>query len=261
MERGLSKGLHKVKCRICKKEINYQGYKEHLKAQHPEEDSENMRDFNQPTLFGGMKRKKVAEDEEEKRKEEMEEEELEGEEKQREEKEEDQEREKDEGEDIEQEGGEIQKAAGELKMEAVEMSLDEKSEEDSAPGNIDVAEEEVEAVTEDEVVEVKSVNERLKQMLNNIESSVDDGSHKSEVDKLNNYLDIVEKRLEIKTDVNILVNKLEDLKMIQGDEKNIIHPSNVDADLLIKEARSMEEILEKVPVFEHHSGRQQVGCL
>ena len=173
-----------------------------------------MRDFNQPTLFGGLKQKKVGEDEEEKI------EEMDKEEKQREEKEEDQEREKDEGEDIEQEGGEIQKAAGELKMEAVDMSLDEKAEEDSAPGNIDVAEEEVEAVIEDEVVEVKSVNERLKQMLNNIESSVDDSSHKSEVEKLNNYLDIVEKRLEIKTDVNILVNKLEDLKMIQGDKQN-----------------------------------------
>ena len=79
-----------------------------------------MRDFNQPTLFGGLKRKKVGEDEEEKIEEEMDEEEKQGEEK-----EEDEEEEKDEGVGTEQGDGEIQKAAGELKIEAVDMSLDD----------------------------------------------------------------------------------------------------------------------------------------
>ena len=74
MERGVKKGLHKVKCRVCRKEVNYQGYKDHLKAQHPEEDSEILRDFNQPTLFGGLKRKKSGEEEEKEKKEEEEDE-------------------------------------------------------------------------------------------------------------------------------------------------------------------------------------------
>ena len=84
MEQSLHKGLHKVKCRECKKEVNYQGYKEHLKTQHPEENPGDMQDFNQPTLFGGLKRKKVGEDKE-KIKEEMDEEEKQGEEKEEEE--------------------------------------------------------------------------------------------------------------------------------------------------------------------------------
>ena len=115
MERSLHKGLHKVKCRVCKKEVNYQGYKEHLETQHPDENPGDMRDFNQPTLFGGLKQKKVGEDKE-KIKEEMDEEEKQGEEK-----EEDEEEEKDEGVGTEQGDGEIQKAAGELKIEAVDM--------------------------------------------------------------------------------------------------------------------------------------------
>ena len=63
MERG-KRDLNKVKCRVCRKEINYRGYKDHLKAQHPEEDCEVLRDFNQPTVFGGLKRKKSGEEEE-----------------------------------------------------------------------------------------------------------------------------------------------------------------------------------------------------
>ena len=82
----MSKDLHKVKCRVCRKEVNYRGYKDHLKAQHPEEDSEVLRDFNQPTLFGGLKRKKSGE-EEEKEKQEEEEEKLDEEEKPNEEEE------------------------------------------------------------------------------------------------------------------------------------------------------------------------------
>ena len=35
-----------------------------MKAQHPEEDCEILRDFTQPTLFGGLKRKKSGEVEE-----------------------------------------------------------------------------------------------------------------------------------------------------------------------------------------------------
>ena len=147
---------------------------------------------------------------------------------------------------------------GELKTEPGDMSLEETAEE----GNTEAGtEEDMEAEPEEELVEAKGVNERLKQMLNKVESGVDDGSGKSEVEKLNKFLDIVEKRLEIKTDVNSLVNKLEDLKMIQKVDKNNINPINVDDDVIIKVSRSMQDITDKVLVFEHHVDRQKVCCI
>ena len=68
-------GLHKVKCRICKKEINYQGYKNHIKTQHPDEDCGDLNAYNQPSLFGQgrLKRKNQIDEVEEEREEEEEE--------------------------------------------------------------------------------------------------------------------------------------------------------------------------------------------
>ena len=259
MQRGLQKGLHKVKCRICKKEVNYQGYKNHIKAQHPVEDCGDLKPYNQPSLFGQgwLKRKDRGEEEEEDEEETEETEEKEEEEKEDEEQEEEEKRDHDD-EEKEQGEGEIHQGAGELKTEHVDMSLDETAEEANTVAD---TEEGMEAETEDEFVDAKAVNERLRQILNKLESGIDDDGRKTEVEKLNRFLDIVEKRLDIKTDVNSLVNKLEDLKMIQREDKSNIKFINVNEDDSIKVARSMQEITEKVPVFEHHGDRQQVSCI
>jgi hypothetical protein len=104
MERGLQRGLHKVKCRICKKEINYQGYKNHLKAHHPDEDCGDLKSFNQPSLFkqGWLKRKnrgdEEREEEEEKEEDEKVEEEKDDDEQEEEEKRDHDDEEKEQGE-------------------------------------------------------------------------------------------------------------------------------------------------------------------
>ena len=58
--------LQKVKCRVCKKEINQQYYSDHLKSKHPEEKSDNLRAAGQGSLAnwagaGGVKRKLLSE--------------------------------------------------------------------------------------------------------------------------------------------------------------------------------------------------------
>ena len=44
--------LSKVTCRVFREQLNFQSYADHLKAKHPEENSNNLRDYNQRTLFG-----------------------------------------------------------------------------------------------------------------------------------------------------------------------------------------------------------------
>ena len=48
---------------MCRKEINYQFYTNHLEVSHPEEDSNDRREAEQTRLFGGIMRKKVAQEE------------------------------------------------------------------------------------------------------------------------------------------------------------------------------------------------------
>ena len=43
--------LARVKCRVCKQDVNFQYYKEHLKSRHPGEDEKDLRGFGQPKLF------------------------------------------------------------------------------------------------------------------------------------------------------------------------------------------------------------------
>ena len=48
--------LRKIQCRVCKGPVNRQGYSDHLRARHPEEDPKDVRVLGQGTIFG-VKRK------------------------------------------------------------------------------------------------------------------------------------------------------------------------------------------------------------
>ena len=45
---------------MCREELNFQSYSDHLKALHPEEDPRDRREFGQAKLFGGVMVKKVT---------------------------------------------------------------------------------------------------------------------------------------------------------------------------------------------------------
>ena len=45
---------------MCREELNFQSYSDHLKASHPEEDPRDRREFGQAKLFGGVTVKKVT---------------------------------------------------------------------------------------------------------------------------------------------------------------------------------------------------------
>jgi hypothetical protein len=68
-------------------------------------------------------------------------------------------------------------------------------------------------------VEAKEVKNVLKQMLIEEGAEVNFDDCKSEVEKLNKCLGILDKRLKIKSDAKSLVEKLEDLKMTERETK------------------------------------------
>ena len=56
----LSGELKRVMCRVCRKVLNFQGYRNHLQVSVPEQDSSNRREAGQAWLFGGVKGKNVV---------------------------------------------------------------------------------------------------------------------------------------------------------------------------------------------------------
>ena len=52
--------LRRVRCRVCREELKFQSYSDHIKAVHPEEDPRDRREFGQAKLFGGVMVKKVT---------------------------------------------------------------------------------------------------------------------------------------------------------------------------------------------------------
>ena len=52
--------VRRARCRVCRKEINFQSYPNHLQLSHPEEDSDDRREAGQTTLSGSVKVKKVV---------------------------------------------------------------------------------------------------------------------------------------------------------------------------------------------------------
>ena len=59
-KRQRSGELRRVRCRVCREELNFQSYSDHIKALHPEEDPRDRREFGQAKLFGGVMVKKVT---------------------------------------------------------------------------------------------------------------------------------------------------------------------------------------------------------
>ena len=250
-----------MKCRVCAKEVNRQGYEAHLKAQHPTEVSTNLRTYGQSVLaWGGVKRKKPSGEVEATV-------------------EEDAVVEDDGLEDVVEDAG-LEDVVVVDAVEGVDMAEDavvEKDEPDSLaakPMDLDIKEEPQEELDEAEVeekdqkehinekdmVDIEQVNDVLHQMLTKIDVNVDLNFCQNETEKMNKYLAIVEKRLEIKKDVNSLMNSLKDLKMTESEIKCGPEPEVKDADMVIKVARSLKEITEMVPVFVYQDEQQKVSC-
>ena len=53
-KRQRSGELRKVRCRVCREEINFQSYPKHLQTSHPEEDSSDRREAGQGRLTRGL---------------------------------------------------------------------------------------------------------------------------------------------------------------------------------------------------------------
>ena len=52
-KRACSGELRKIDCRVCQSTLNFQSYKDHLTAKHPEENSRDLRGHGQVALFFG----------------------------------------------------------------------------------------------------------------------------------------------------------------------------------------------------------------
>ena len=104
------------------------------------------------------------------------------------------------------------------------------------------------------------VNHKLETILAMVDCTVDTSACKSEFEKLKKCLDLVEKMMSVKKDVKELVNKLEDLKMIEGEEKKVPKTDIVDEDAAIKASRSIKEITEQVTVFVNRFDEAKVSC-
>ena len=216
-------GLQKVKCRVCKKEINQQSYSEHIKSQHPEEKSDDLRAAGQGSLArwagaGGVKRKLLSEK-------------------------------GDEG------GVTMEEATGptDVGMQ-VEDTVEVKEEEEEM-------EDDKEREREEERVDPEDVRIVLQQMLTKEDAIIDLTDCKTETEKLNKCLNILKKRLEIKDDVKSLVDNLKDLKMTDGELKVEKLPDRLDEDAIIRLARSLEEITENVVSFMYLDNKQQISCV
>ena len=254
-------GLQRIKCRACLKEIYWQNYKDHLRTKHQQEDCNDVRVHGQSSLFAfsTLKRKEPS-DELEDLKTTKHEDTLEG------------------SEEIAIEGSEGSEM--ELNMEEGDLTDSEEDlQEDESEGKVDEGLEEVPmggaevevSLEEDlgvkeikdrkemEQVDVKAINKVLQQILAKEEVTVE--ACQSEIEKLNKYLNILEKRVQIKGVVQDLVENLKELKMTEGEAKIIEKPESLDDESLITMARSMKEITEKVPVFVYHYEEHLVRCI
>lgn len=105
--------------------------------------------------------------------------------------------------------------------------------------------------------EVEIFNEKLKSFIAELGLEMDFSHCNTEEEKLNQQLDFIKKRLEVKDDVKRLTEKLCDLEMMSKAE---VKREPVDEDSAIKVARSVKEITEKVPEFEQKIEKEMVNC-
>ena len=78
------------------------------------------------------------------------------------------------------------------------------------------------------------------------------GDCKTEEEKLNKCLLLVDKRLKVKQETTNLVNMLEELKLVErrGEVGEKVNDTEIrDADSLLRQARNVEELME-VEVFK-----------
>ena len=227
--------LKKVTCRVCREELNFQSYSDHLKARHPDKNPNNHRDYHQRTLFGTpaapaplaeppapppapAKRRKTAEEDNQ-----------------------------DDSEDRDWLGGEEEdnmieeveivdtfEELPEAEGEDEEMLLDEEAEDTGGLAEASLDEEDGGDKEEaKETIDIEQVNHKLETILAKIECKVDTSACRSESEILNLSLTVVEKRLAVNKDVKNLVTKLEDLKMTESREREV-DMKGIDEDAVIK---------------------------
>ena len=282
--------LKKVTCRVCREEVNFQSYPDHLKVKHPQENPSNLRDYHQRPLFGPpaaapaadapapaadapapaadapaaappaptpAKKRKTAERD---------------------------------GQDDEEEGEfettEELTEAGDVDKN---MSLDEEAEKDIQHERCDEREDKDEEVKTDvfehlsldeepegssideesndqneeeakETIKIEQVNHKLESILAKVQCKLDTSTCRSEAEILTKTLTVVEKRLEVNKDVKDLVTKLEDLKMTENRDKHVAKTDTIDEDAAINLARSLKQITEKVSVFVDLYDEDKVCC-
>jgi hypothetical protein len=221
-------GLLKVKCRVCAKEVNRQGYEAHLKVQHPMEVSTYLRTYGQSVLaWAGGKRKKplgemeVTVEEMAVVKDAVQVNAVEG---------------------VAMAGDAVveEDESDSLAAKLMDLDIKEEPQEEFDEAEVEVEDQE-EQLNEKDMVDIRKVNEVLHLMLTKIDVNVDLNTCQTETEKMSKYLAIVEKRLEIKEDVKSLVNSLKDLKMTESEVKCGQKPEVKDADMVYQSGQESEE--------------------
>ena len=173
---------------MCREELNFQSYSDHIKAIHPEEDPRDRREFGQAKLFGGVVVKKVT------------------------------------SQETSQEHDKSIEDAGPSRSQSNEEVHDDVSMEEAVgPVNIsdeneetvgDENEEVIEDVNEEvSMVEIKQVKDTIQNILENEGVEVNYSDCTTEEQQLNKCLLLVSKRLKVKKEATNLVSMLEDLKL------------------------------------------------
>ena len=218
--------LKRVRCRVCRKDINFQWYRNHLEVSHPEEDSSDRREAGQARLFGGVKGKKVV---------------------QVEVKEHEEQDENDEDMTMEEMSEAVEVQDKEEEVREVEAGEDDNNEE----------EEEI------NMVDIKKVKDVILKSLESEGAQVSFEDCTTEEEKLNKCLLLVSKRLKVKQETTNLVNMLEELKLVEGRggvEEKVNDTEVRDEDSLIRLARNLEEVME-VEVFKTQEAGKLVVCV
>ena len=169
---------------MCRKEINFQSYSDHLELTHPEEDPKDRREFGQARLFGGVMAKKVVEHMPENTPEYK------------------SENKSDEDEDV--------------SMEETRETVDLHDKEDEEMLVPDREESINEGGEEISVIKTKEVKDVILRMLERDGAQVSFEDCTTEEEKLNKCLLIVSKRMKVRHKASNLVTMLEDLKLEEG---------------------------------------------
>ena len=246
--------------------MNFQSYKDHLSARHPEEDSKDRREYGQSCLFGGV-RKKSNEAEVRKSNEaeaglaegvgvcvdtmEMEAEQEESSEVDRSRVFHDTDDEDNTTETVQQET---------VQQETADMDDNEDDDDDDDEGG--VVEQELED-KEEAMVKATDITRAILELVEYDGGNVDLDDCTTEEEKLNKCLLVMKRRLNLKKEASSLVTLLEDLKLAEGrggDRKT--EDKKMDNNIIITCAKTIEDLTEiEVFTLEGANGRQVLRCL